>query len=113
MVKLTVILALVSTGLTILQDRLEAPFANRLLRGRGEDRGTAQHVKILNDAVGADDGLQHHRSLHIHVLRQQRIRRRRRVRIGDPFALGCIVCDTQVPSGLSLGVCFGMRNLQF
>lgn len=63
--------------LSILDDRLEVPLAHGLLGSRGKDGRTAHYMKILNDAVGSDDGLQDDRSLNVHVLRQQRVGCRR------------------------------------
>ena len=77
--------------MTVLHDRLETPFADRLLRRRSQNRGATQYVEILNDAIGSDDRLQHHRSLHIHVLRQQRITTPVAQRLGRySLALGCV-----------------------
>ena len=77
-------------GLSMLVHGLEAPFAHRLLSCGSENRRPAHYAQILDVAIGADQGLQNHRSLHIHVLRQRRIRRRNR--FGQPFVLRGVRC---------------------
>ena len=64
-------------ALAVLYVGLEVPFADGLLRGGGQNRRAAQHMQVFDDAVGANQSLKNDRSLDIHALGQQRIRRGR------------------------------------
>src|SRR3984957_16504191 len=71
-------------GLSILHVGLEAPLADGLLGGGGQNCGAGDYSQVLDVAVGADDRLQYDRALNLHLLREQWIR----IRSGRGFDRG-------------------------
>jgi hypothetical protein len=49
------------------------PLPDGILSGRGQDVRAADQAQILDDSILADQSLKNHRSLHLHLPRQQRI----------------------------------------
>src|SRR5580700_4058652 len=53
--------------------RLEVPLFDGFLGGAGEDGRTAEHAKILDQAIAADERLQNSGALHFHLAGEKRI----------------------------------------